>query len=255
MKYKAFGRLWEYTDYWNIYAANGNIFAGFSGRYHAYSHVNNLNGAAAAYLVTGESHYLDTLVHAYDYLTTRQTYATGGYGQAESLKRNYDDLIASLKNEATFETQCGSWAVFKLVKYLLSFSGDARFGDWAELLTYNGIGASPSMNPPGCIQYYSSYNLHDGVKANNNGAWTCCAGTRPEAVADYCDLVWFKDASALNVNLYTPSTVSWSCRGVPVTVSQQGVLEDGKGIEFAVSTKTAVAFELNFGCPVGSPPR
>ena len=249
VKYKDFGALWEYTDYWNRYARNEDVFKDYLGRYHAYSHVNNLNGAAAAYLVSGEKHYLDTLVHAYDYLTTRQTYATGGYGQAESLKRNYDDLIASLNNEATFETQCGSWAVFKLVKYLLSFTGDARFGDWVELLTYNGIGASPAMHPAGCVQYYSSYNVYNGVKANNNGVWTCCAGTRPEAVADYCALVWFQDASALYVNLYTPSAISWNCRGVPVTVSQQGVLEEDKGIEFAVSSKAAVNFGLKFRVP------
>ena len=248
-KYKEFGALWEYPNYWNIYSTNGDIFAGYPGRYHAYSHVNTLSGAGAAYLVSGEKHYLDTLVHAYDYLTTHQTYATGGFGQAESLKRSYDDLVASLKNEATFETQCGSWAVFKLVKYLLRFTGDARYGDWAELLTYNGVGASPPMAPPGTVQYYSSYNLYNAAKVNNNAPWACCAGTRPEAVADYDDLIWFKDASALYVNLYTPSEVSWDCRGVPVKVSQQGVLEDGKGIEFSISTKTPVTFALKLRMP------
>ena len=203
-----------------------------------------------AYRVTGEKHYLDTLVNSYDYLTTHQTYATGGYGPKEQFQKNYDALVQSLTADSQhFETQCGSWAAFKLVKCLIRFTGDARFGDWVELLAYNGIGASIPMNPPGHVQYWGNYHLYGGAKAHDIYIWPCCSGTFPEAAADYYDLIWFKDAASLYVNLYTPSTVHWNCDGGPLTVSQTGVLEENKGIDFAVSTKSAVAFAMKFRMP------
>ena len=89
-KYRDFAREWEYTEYWDIYARNADLFARRpDGRqtnsYHAYSHVNTLGGAGAAYLVTGQPRYLDILKNAYDYLQSHETFATGGYGPDEQL--------------------------------------------------------------------------------------------------------------------------------------------------------------------------
>jgi uncharacterized protein len=57
-KYRDFAKVWEYRDCWDIYARDGDILAarpdgGRNTAYHAYSHVNTLGGAGAAYLVTG----------------------------------------------------------------------------------------------------------------------------------------------------------------------------------------------------------
>ena len=49
----------------------------------------------------------------------------------------------------SFETQCGCFAVFKLCKYLLTITGEARYGDWIERLAYNGIAATIPMSPDG----------------------------------------------------------------------------------------------------------
>jgi uncharacterized protein len=250
IKYRDFGAVWEYTDYWNVYARKGDIFSIPTKWYHAYSHVNAINGAAAAYLVSGEPHYLDTLVNAFDYLMARQTYATGGFGPKENLLKDLRALTESLTATTNhFETQCGSWAAFKLVKALVTITGDARYGDWAEALTYNGIGASIPMNPAGEVQYFSDYRLYGGAKINTSLPWSCCSGTRPEAVADYDDLVWFRDATNLYVNLYTPATVRWEREKSPVFVSQSGTLEDGRGIAFTVRTKTPSPFGIKFRVP------
>ena len=247
-KYKEFAAIWEYRDYWDRFVGNGDIWANWAGGYHAYSHVNALNGAGAAYLIYGERHYLDSLVNAYDYFKDHQQYATGGYGPNECLQRNGEDLVNSLMAGANhFETQCGSWAAFKMVRYLMRFTGDARFGDWAELLTYNGIGASIPPSPEGVVQYWSDYSLYGGAKVYGV-PWSCCAGTRPQA-AVYHDLIWFKDGSNLYVNLYTPSTVHWDRKGKPITVSQKGVLEEGKGIEFVVATGSSARFGIKFRVP------
>ncbi len=46
------------------------------------------------------------------------------------------------------EIPCGSWAGFKLSRYLMGFTGEARFGDWIETMVYNAIGAAPAARSP-----------------------------------------------------------------------------------------------------------
>ena len=96
------------------------------------------------YAVTGEPRYLRTITRAFDWFEKTQMYATGGYGPDEDLQAPDGSLGRSLETcMNTFETPCGSWGGFKLSRYLLSFAGEAKYGDWAEKLVYNGIGAAP----------------------------------------------------------------------------------------------------------------
>jgi uncharacterized protein len=219
-RYRDFAKSWEYTAYWNLYADGKDIF-GPSPGYHAYSHVNTLSGAAVAYLVTGETRYLDVVRNAYDYIQAHQLFATGGYGPGEQFlpEAQLVETLDTMDNH--FETQCGSWAAFKLSRYLMSFTGDARYGDWVERLVINGIGACIPMTSSGEVMYYARYGLSGGAKIITMPPWPCCAGTRIQAIADYHDLVFFKDANSLYVNLFTPATVQWDHQGTPVTVRQE----------------------------------
>ncbi len=144
------------------------------------------------------------LRHAYVFLERNQCFATGGFGPNEQLLPR-DQLREKLgETHNTFETLCGSWATFKLAKYLISFTGDAQYGDWIERLVLNGIGAGIPMTADGRVFYYSDYNLHGGTKRNTDFGWSCCTGARPQAVADYTDLVYFRDAGTLYVNFSRP---------------------------------------------------
>jgi DUF1680 family protein len=249
-KYRDFAQMWEYTEYWNRYAQKRDIFAGGPSAYHAYSHVNTLGGAGAAYLVTGEPHYLDTLRNAYDYLQTKECFATGGYGPNEQITPPAARRQMLETSHATFETQCGSWAGFKMTKYLISLTGDARYGDWTERLVLNGIGASIPMSGDGRVLYYSDYNPAEGAKQNSAQGWSCCAGTRPIAIADYYDLLYLHAADDLYVNLYTPSTVRWTLKsGTAVTLRQTTRFPASDVVEFTVQTGRPGLFGLNLRTP------
>ena len=253
-KYREFATVWEYRDYWDIYARDGDIFAPRADgdrnlSYHAYSHVNTLGGAGAAYLVTGDRRYLDILRHAHVFLEQNQCFATGGFGPDEQLlpRNQLRQKLGETHN--TFETQCGSWATFKLAKYLISFTGDGRYGDWIERLVLNGIGAGIPMTPDGRVFYYSDYNLYGGTKRNTDFGWSCCTGTRPQAVADYTDLVYFRDARALYVNLFTPSTVEWEQGGEPVKVTQTTAFPTSDEVRLAVKVSRPLEFGIQLRTP------
>jgi hypothetical protein len=256
-KYRDFARVWEYPEYWDLYAEKRDLFSvpprggERAVAFHAYSHVNTLSGAAAAYLVTGEKRYLETLLNAYEYLQATQTFATGGYGPGEMLLPR-PAVAASLADPFQFkhfETQCGSWAAFKLAKYLIRFTGDARYGDWVERLVYNGIGASLPMSADGNVMYESDYHLGGAKKRNTTQPWTCCAGTRPSAIADYVDLIYFRDDNNLYVNLFLPSTVQWSHRDTMITLRQRTAFPESDAVELSVSTSKPSRFGLRVRAP------
>ncbi len=253
-KYRFFAHIWEYTDYWNIYLAGGDIFAprpggGQTRFYHAYSHVNTLNGAGAGYLALGNPNYLTLLTNAYDFLRANEVLVTGGYGPDEQLLPR-SNLVSRLYTSAhTFETQCGSWAVFKLVRYLMTLTGDARYGDWVEELCYNGVGASLPTTADGRVFYYSNYQVDGARKQNHPVAWTCCTGTRPQVVADYASQVFLQGDEALYVNLFTPATVRWNVNGQEVTVSQETAFPEENLTTLSVAAAAPVAFSLKIRTP------
>jgi DUF1680 family protein len=253
-KYRQFAEVWEYHDYWDTYARGGDIFAprpdGTStAAYHAYSHVNTLGGAAAAYLVKGQATYLDTVKNAWRYLQTQQCFATGGYGPDEQLLPR-DKLLQKLQDtHNSFETQCGCWAAFKLAKYLLCFTGDAAYGDWIERLVYNGLSASIPMTADGRVFYYSDYCLHGGAKRNTDFGWSCCTGTRPQAVADYHDLIYFRDSRNLCVNLFVPSVVQWARPGGTVSVTQATRFPESEEVRLTLRLGQVDEFGLRFRLP------
>ncbi|MDR3688893.1 MAG: glycoside hydrolase family 127 protein [Fimbriimonas sp.] len=252
--YRDFAKVWEYTDYWKLYANKQSLFdkrpdGGQTGRYHAYSHVNTLSGAALAYRVRGDSWYLDTIRNAYDYLQANECFATGGFGPDESLvpKQRLEQMLRD--TTATFETQCGTWAVFKLCKSLISLTGDARFGDWVEQTAYNGIGASIPMAPNGSVFYYSNYNPYGAVKTNVGDGWTCCTGTRPMAIADVCDLIYFQAKDGIDVNLFVPSTAQFQMDGRNVSIRQDTRFPEASDTTFTVHVNKPKEFSLRFRRP------
>ena len=253
-KYRQFAEVWEYHAYWDIYARGGNIFArrpdgGVNDAYHAYSHVNTLGGAGAAFRVKGDPVYLDTIRNAADYLRGQQCFATGGFGPDEALVPR-DKLIEKLAGtHNTFETQCGSWAVFKLAKYLLTFTGDAKYGDWVERLLYNGICASIPMTPDGRVFYYSDYCLDGGTKRNTDFGWSCCTGTRPQAVAEYQDLIYFHDDQDLYVNLFAPSRVEWPSATGQVCLTQTTDFPESDRVRFTLALSRPAEFGIKIRVP------
>jgi DUF1680 family protein len=264
-KYKTFGDVWRYPHYWGMFAGERPVEVR---AFHAYSHVNTLSSAAMAYAITGDPQYLKTIVNAYDYFQQTQCYATGGYGPGEALVAPDGSLGKWLETEPTephyvdqllqyfvgrsFETPCGSWAVFKLGRYLMQYTGQARYGDWMEKLLYNGIGAALPMHGRGKTFYYADYRLGGGTKVYYPEPWPCCSGTYIQAVADYHNIIYFKDAAGLYVNLFVLSEVSWNCQGEEVRVVQETDYPESDTTLLTVHVKKSTPFALHFRVPAWS---
>ena len=162
--FREFGDVWRYEHYWGGFETSPVHPPSYF--LHAYSHVNTFSSAAMAYAVTGDKRYLRIIQNAYDFIRATQCYASGGYGPGEWSVPPDGTLGTSLEVRTDHaEIPCGSWAGFKLSRYLMGFTGDARYGDWIETLLYNGIGAALPVQPDGRTFYYADYRLGTAAKS------------------------------------------------------------------------------------------
>jgi DUF1680 family protein len=246
--YRRFADEWRYDAYWRKFAASASPSDAHG--VHAYSHVNTFSSAAMAYEVTADPAYLAIVRNAYDYLQRHQCYATGGYGPNERFMAPGGALGRALDTRSdTCETSCGSWAGFKLSRYLMRLTGEARYGDWAERLFYNGIGAALPIASGGRNFYYADYRVGGGMKVYAWDTYTCCSGTYIQNIADYHNLIYLKDANALYVNLFVPSEVTWSRPDGEIRIVQDTGYPDSDLTSLTIATARPTAFPLRFRVP------
>jgi DUF1680 family protein len=246
--YKEFADVWLYPAYWDKFAATADPKDAQG--VHAYSHCNTFASAAMAYDVTGDVKYLRILKNFYDWMQKRQTYATGGYGPDERFVYSDGALGDSLEvYSASFECPCCSWAAFKLSRYLMMYTGEARYGDWIERLLYNGIGAALPIKDRGTHMYYMDYHLGSCLKYYSRNAFTCCSGTYFQNIAEYANLVYFRDAQALYVNLYVPSEAEWKGPAGAVKLAQTTQYPETGSSTLALAMERPAAFALKLRVP------
>ena len=217
---------------------------------HAYSHVNALCSAARAYLVLGETKYLDATRNAWDMLEKTQSFASGGWAPNEEFVTPDKGLLGEslTKTHAHFETPCGSYAHFKLARYLLRFTGEAHYGDGLERVLYNTILGIKDPQGDGHVFYYSDYHPST-QKAYMQDKWPCCSGTTPQVVADYTVSAYLRSEDGIYVNLFTPSEVNWKVQGVPARLLQDTTYPESDSIELRVEVAAPSEFVIYVRIP------
>jgi hypothetical protein len=238
----------EYLDdkaWFDPLSRNENVF---NGR-HAYSYVNSLSSAMMAYLVASSEKHLRAAQNAFVMLQ-EQSYATGGWGPDETLRApGSNDLYASLTNtHHSFETPCGSYAHFKLTRYLLRATRDARYGDSMERVMYNTVLGAKPLRENGENFYYADYNF-DAQRVYKKARWACCAGTLPQVATDYRINAYLRAPRAVYVVLYIPSTLRWTENGVALSLTQAGEYPYDDRVTFTVTSSRPTELTLHFRIP------
>lgn len=218
---------------------------------HAYSFCNALSSAMQAYLSDGSERHLRAAVNAHEMIVTTQSYATGGWGPDEAFRvpdsgALYDSLT---KIKHSFETPCGSYAHFKLTRYLLRVTRDGQYGDSMERVFYNTVLGAKPLLADGHAFYYSDYS-NSATKYYHDDRWPCCSGTLPQVAADYRISAYFRDQEGLWVNLYLPSTLKWTgTRGAHLEMTQTGGYPLDGRVEFVLKASKGESFALRLRIP------
>jgi len=216
---------------------------------HAYSHVNSLCSAIQAWMTLGSEKHLRAARNGFDFVAA-QSFATGGWGADETLRApGSSEMFKSLSgSHASFETPCGSYAHFKLTRYLLRVTRDPRYGDSMERVMYNTVLGALPLQADGRNFYYSDYNFQ-GRKVYHDGNWACCSGTLPQVAADYRINTYFRDGRGVYVNLYIPSTLRWTQGGSQIELTQKSEYPYDPQVTFEVTASRPAQFPVNLRIP------
>lgn len=216
---------------------------------HAYSHVNSLCSAMQAYLTLGSEKHFRAAKNGFDFVAA-QSFATGGWGPNEMLHAPGSEAVAESLSTShnSFETPCGSYAHFKLTRYLLRVTRDARYGDSMERVMHNTILGAKPLQPDGRTFYYADCNF-EGRKVYRKDHWPCCSGTYPQIAADYRISAYFRDERGVFVNLYVPSSVRWTQDSAQVVLRQTGNYPEEPQIEMELTLSKPKEFALRLRIP------
>lgn len=204
----------------------------------------------------------------------QQSWATGAWGSGETFlptpavdytdpatgEKTHDPGRESLgdcllRDQDHFETPCGSYAHFKITRYLLRITKNPHYGDSMERVMYNTVLGALPLNKFGAAFYQSNYHSHahkeyfDGYKHWTQSEWPCCSGTLPQVAADYHVSTYFQDREGVFVNLYIPSTLRWEQHGSQASLAQSGLYPLADDIYFEITASRPTRFAVRLRIP------
>ncbi len=97
--------------------------------------------------------------------------------------------------------------------------------------------------------YYADYRVAGGAKTYARSTYTCCSGTYLQAVTEYQNLIYFKDANSLFVNLYLPSEVIWKRPDGDAKLTQETAYPEAESITFTLNLNAKARFAIKFRVP------
>ena len=222
---------------------------------HAYSHVNAFSSAMQAYITLGSEKHLRAAKNGFEMLLKTQSFATGGWGPNEAFGEPATGQLGNslTTTHASFETPCGAYGHFKITRYLLRVTKDARYGDSMERVLYNTILGAWPIQADGTSFYYSDYAT-TGKKVWYGQKWPCCSGTFPQLAADYHISTYLRAADGVYVNLFTPSSVQWTDGGGRYGLKQETKYPFDNKIQIQVSASSPKEYTLYVRIPEWATP-
>ena len=223
---------------------------------HANTQVPKWIGAAREYKATGTTQYRDIATNAWNICVNAHTYVIGGNSQAEHFRA--PNAIAGFLANDTCEG-CNTYNMLKLTRELwLLDPNNVAYADYYERALLNHlIGWQNPADGHGHITYFTP--LRPGGRrgvgpAFGGGTWStdyssfwCCQGTGLETQTKLMDSIYFFNGTTLTVNLFFPSVLDWSQRGI--TVTQTTTFPVGDTTTLAVTGNVSGSWTMRIRIP------
>ncbi|WP_128379311.1 beta-L-arabinofuranosidase domain-containing protein [Streptomyces cavernae] len=243
----ALAKLFDLNSLIDACAANNDILDGL----HANQHIPIFTGYLRLHDATGEARYLTAAKNFWGMVVPHRMYGIGGTSTAEFWKAR--GVIAGTISDTNAETCC-AYNLLKLSRMLFFHEQDPKYMDYYERALYNQVLGSKQDKADAekpLVTYFIGLKPGHVRDYTPKQGTTCCEGTGMESATKYQDSVYFRkaettDNAALYVNLYSPSTLTWSAKGVTVTQTTDYPGEQGSTITVAGAD---ASFELKLRVP------
>lgn len=212
---------------------------------HANTHIPKVIGAARRYELTGDERYRRIAEFFWKQVTGHRAYCSGGTSNEEGWRSAPDQLAAELS--ATTHECCCTYNLLRLTRHIFSWTAQADAADYYERAMFNGI--LGTMNPKdGMTMYYVPMaSGYWKMFSHPRAAFWCCTGTGLESFAKLTDSIYFHDSDALYVNLYIPSELDWSEKGL--RIRQETRFPEQEGTRLIVHADKPTALDIRIRVP------
>lgn len=201
---------------------------------HVNTHIPQVIGAARRYELSSDLRFHDVADYFWYQVTTARTYVTGGTSNGEGWLTQPRHLAAELKRSVATAECCCAYNMLKLTRQLYTWTGDARYFDYYERALINHrLG---TIQPgTGATMYYLS--LTPGAWktfGTEDRSFWCCTGTGVEEFAKLNDSIYFYDDEGVYVNLFIPSELDWTEKGLRLRQETKFPAEPGTTLRVSV---------------------
>jgi DUF1680 family protein len=207
-------------------AANNDVLDGR----HANQHIPQFIGYLRIFERTSEPEFHAAAQNFWDMVVPHRVYSHGGVGVGEILRAR-DVIAGSLyqnPNDTNHAETCPLYNMLKLSRNLFFHDPDPKYMNYYEQGLFNQILGSrrdvDSVTSP-MVTYFVP--VRPGQRRSYGNVGTCCGGTGMENHTKYQDSIYFQsaDGSALYVNLYVASTLTWAEKRFTITQATTYPLE------------------------------
>jgi DUF1680 family protein len=209
---------------------------------HVNTTIPQIIGAARGYEVAGNPRLNDVASTFWHTVAERRCYCTGGTSNGESWNTPPGILAQELSGYT--EESCVTYNMQKLTRHLYAWTADPRLGDYYERTFYNGI-LGVQHPADGDKLYYlplaGGYWKLFGTPLNN---FWCCTGSMAESFAKLGDSIYFHDDAGVYVNLFVPSELDWTERGVRLALDTRFPEEETLRLSVRAARPTRLAVRL-----------
>lgn len=157
-----------------------------------------------------------------------------------------DDFSSMLEDVQGPET-CNTYNMLRLTRMLFEATPEGRLADYYEQALYNHILASQNPDHGGFVYFTPMRAGHYRVYSQPHTSMWCCVGSGLENHSKYGEFIYARSEDALWVNLFIPSRVEWSERGI--TLSQRTEFPDAGRIVLTVEKAPRGTFAVKVRRP------
>jgi hypothetical protein len=230
-------------------AANQDKLGGL----HANTQVPKWIGAAREFKATGTARYRDIATNAWNLTVDAHTYAIGGNSQAEHFRA--PNAIAGYLNNDTCES-CNTFNMLALTRELFTLDPNrAELFDYYERAWLNQmIGQQNPADDHGHVTYFTPLKpggrrgvgpaWGGGTWSTDYGTFWCCQGTGLEMHTRLMDSIYFRTDTTLIVNMFVPSVLNWTERGITVTQTTSYPTSDTTNLQVTGSVSGTWAMRI-----------
>lgn len=160
----------------------------------------------------------------------QRTVAIGGNSVREHFHPKDD--FSSMVEEVEGPETCNSYNMLKLARLLYQRQGGLDYLAYYERALYNHILASQHPDDGGLVYFTPMRPNHYRVYSQADQAMWCCVGSGIESHSKYGAMIYATDQSALYINLFIPSRLDWTEKGVKLSLDTRFPDDDSVFITF-----------------------